>query len=68
MLRSADAYGNRARGMPSYYRAGKRNGDTLPIGLGALGESNQSFRTERYSRRNAVRERDELFAVLRYAF
>jgi hypothetical protein len=40
----------------------------IPIGLGALGESNQTYRAERYSRLNAVRERDELFAVLRYTF
>jgi len=53
-------------GMNHFYGPG--DAYTLPIGLGALGESNQSFRTERYSRLNAVRERDELFAVLRYTF
>jgi hypothetical protein len=41
---------------------------TLPIGLGAIGESNQTHRTERYSRLNAVREKDELFMVFRYTF
>jgi len=40
----------------------------LPIGLGALGESSQTFHTERLTRLNAVRERDEAFLVFRYAF
>jgi hypothetical protein len=53
-------------GMNHFYGPGDTY--TLPIGLGALGESNQSYRTERYSRLNAVRERDELFAVFRYTF
>ncbi|NNL68251.1 MAG: hypothetical protein HKP30_18525, partial [Myxococcales bacterium] len=41
---------------------------TTPIGLGALGESNQSWRSERYNRLNAVRERDELFVRFRRTF
>ena len=53
-------------GMSHFYGPGDVY--TLPIGLGALGESNQTHRTERYSRLNAVRERDELFAVFRYTF
>ena len=40
----------------------------LAIRVSALGESNQTYKAERYSRLNAVRERDELFAVFRYTF
>jgi hypothetical protein len=45
-------------------------GDSLriPIGLGAVGESSQTYQVERYSRLNAVRERDELFMTFRYTF
>jgi len=53
-------------GMNHFYGPGDT--DRIPIGLGALGESNQTYRAERYSRLNAVRERDELFAVFRYTF
>ena len=53
-------------GMNHFYGPG--DAYTLPIGLGALGESNQTYRTERFSRLNAVRERDELFLSLRYTF
>ena len=41
---------------------------TTFLGLGALGESNQRWSTQKYDRLNAVRERDELFAKIRYTF
>ncbi|MBW2315817.1 MAG: hypothetical protein JRH10_16715, partial [Deltaproteobacteria bacterium] len=53
-------------GMNHFYGAG--DSYIIPIGFGAIGESNQTHRSERYSRLNAVRERDELFAVFRYTF
>jgi hypothetical protein len=53
-------------GMNHFYGPG--DSYVLPIGLGALGESNQTHKTERYSRLNAIRERDELFLLLRYTF
>jgi hypothetical protein len=53
-------------GMNHFYGPGDTY--TLPIGLGALGESSQTQRTERYSRLNAVRERDELFLIFRRTF
>ena len=53
-------------GMNHFYGPG--GAYTIPIGLGALGESNQSWRSERYNRLNAVRERDELFIRFRRTF
>ncbi len=41
---------------------------TTYLGLGALGESNLRWATEKYDRLNAVKERDELFAKIRYTF
>jgi len=38
------------------------------LALGALGESNQRWTTEKFDRLNAIRERDEAFARLRYTF
>lgn len=53
-------------GMNHFYGPG--GAYTIPIGLGALGESNQSYRSERYTRLNAVRERDELWMIFRRTF
>jgi len=38
------------------------------LALGALGESSQRWTTEKFDRLNAIRERDEVFARLRYTF
>ena len=40
----------------------------IPIGLGAAGESNQTYRSERFTRLNAVREKDELWVIFRRTF
>ncbi|HBZ68560.1 MAG TPA: hypothetical protein DEP35_01915 [Deltaproteobacteria bacterium] len=38
------------------------------LALGAIGESSQNWTTEKFDRLNAIRERDEVFARLRYTF
>jgi hypothetical protein len=53
-------------GMDHFYGPG--DSYIIPIGLGALGESNQTYRAERFERLNAVRERDELNLRFRYTF
>jgi hypothetical protein len=53
-------------GMNSFY--GQPQSWSRYLALGAVGESNQRWTTENFQGLNPVRERDELFAKLRYTF
>jgi len=53
-------------GMNSFY--GQPQSWSRYFSLGAVGESNQRWTTENFQGLNPVRERDELFAKLRYTF
>ncbi|HME73789.1 MAG TPA: hypothetical protein VKM54_28585, partial [Myxococcota bacterium] len=53
-------------GMNGFY--GQPQSWSRYLGVGAVGESNQTWTTEKFDGLNPVRERDELFARLRYTF